>query len=106
MVAAHDLRFDRRLLSHEFDRAGIDVDWGDGLYTLRAVGCKLDAACADYGIHLHGAHRALNDARATAQLLPHLLAVRRRPLRWSTPLRPLGGSLSGRYRPRESLASL
>lgn len=69
VVAAHNLRFDRRLLSHEFDRAGIDVDWGDGLDTLRAVGCKLDAACADYGIHLHGAHRALNDARATAQLL-------------------------------------
>ena len=69
VVAAHNLRFDRRLLSYEFDRAGIDVDWGDGLDTLRAVGCKLDAACADYGIHLHGAHCALNDARATAQLL-------------------------------------
>lgn len=69
VVAAHNLPFDRRLLSYEFDRAGVDVDWGDGLDTLRAVRCKLDAACADYGIQLHGAHCALNDARATAQLL-------------------------------------
>lgn len=70
VVAAHNLAFDRRLIGYEFDRAGIDVDWGNGLDTLRAVGgCKLDAACADYGIPLYDAHRALNDARATAQLL-------------------------------------
>ncbi len=70
VVAAHNLRFDRRLLSYEFDRAGIDIDWGDGLDTLPAVGgCKLGAACADYEIPLQGAHCALNDARATAHLL-------------------------------------
>ena len=69
VVAAHNLPFDRRLLGTEFARAGIDVDWGQGLDTLRAVGCKLGVACADYGIHLDGAHRALHDARATAQLL-------------------------------------
>ncbi len=70
VVAAHNLRFDRRLLGYEFDRSGIDIDWGDGLDTLRAVGgCKLAAACTDHGIHLYGAHCALNDARATAQLL-------------------------------------
>ncbi len=70
VVAAHNLRFDRRLLAYEFGRSGIDVDWGEGLDTLRAVGgCKLGAACTDYGIPLHGAHCALNDARATAHLL-------------------------------------
>lgn len=69
VVAAHNLRFDRRLLSLEFDRAGVDIDWGEGLDTMRAVRCKLGVACADYGIQLHGAHCALNDARATAQLL-------------------------------------
>lgn len=70
VVAAHNLPFDRRLLGYEFSRIGIDIDWGDGLDTLRAVrGCKLSAACADYGIPLHGAHCALNDARATAHLL-------------------------------------
>ncbi|WIM88069.1 exonuclease domain-containing protein [Candidatus Mycobacterium wuenschmannii] len=70
VVAAHNLCFDRRLLGYEFDRLGIDVDWGDGLDTLRAVGgCKLSAACMDYGVQLHGAHRALTDARATTELL-------------------------------------
>lgn len=70
VVAAHNLPFDRRLLGYEFERAGIDIDWGEGLDTLRAVGgCKLGTACVDYGINLHGAHCALNDARATAQLL-------------------------------------
>lgn len=70
VVAAHNLPFDRRLLGYEFDRAGIEVDWGHGIDTLSAVGgCKLDTACADYGINLSGAHRALHDARATAQLL-------------------------------------
>ncbi len=70
VVAAHNLPFDRRLLGYEFGRAGIDIDWGDGLDTLPAVGgCKLGTACADYGIHLLGAHCALNDARATANLL-------------------------------------
>lgn len=69
VVAAHNLSFDRRLLQCEFERAGVDIDWGHGLDTLRAVGCKLGVACANYGIQLHGAHCALNDARATAQLL-------------------------------------
>jgi DNA polymerase-3 subunit epsilon len=70
VVAAHNLPFDRRLLGYEFDRTGIDIDWGDGLDTCRAAGnCKLGKACADYGIPLHGAHAALQDARATAQLL-------------------------------------
>jgi DNA polymerase III epsilon subunit-like protein len=29
--------------------------------------------CEDYGIRLDQAHDALHDARATAELLPHLL---------------------------------
>ena len=69
VVAAHNLSFDRRLLQLEFERAGVEIYWGLGLDTLRVVGCKLGVACADYGIHLNGSHFALNDARATAQLL-------------------------------------
>lgn len=69
IVAAHNLRFDRRLLSREFARSGVQIDWGEGLDTLNAVGRKLGTACADYGIPLDNAHCALNDARATAQLL-------------------------------------
>lgn len=70
VVAAHNLPFDRRLLGYEFDRAGINIDWGIGLDTLRASGgCKLGVACASLGIQLDDAHCALHDARATAQLL-------------------------------------
>jgi DNA polymerase III subunit epsilon len=69
VVVAHNLRFDTKMVGHEFSRTGIDVEWGDGLDTLDATGCKLGVACAEYGIAQLGAHRALFDARATGQLL-------------------------------------
>ncbi|WP_081809253.1 exonuclease domain-containing protein [Mycobacterium sp. URHB0044] len=69
VVAGHNVRFDTRILTREFERAGIDVDWGAGLDTLSVTSCKLGQACADYGISLNGQHRALVDARATAQLM-------------------------------------
>ncbi len=69
VCAAHNLPFDRRMIGNDLERAGIDIDWGTGLDTLRATGCKLGVACNDYGVALDGAHRALVDARATAQLL-------------------------------------
>lgn len=69
VVVGHNLRFDTRMVSNEFERAAIKVDWGIGLDTLRATGCKLGVACTEYGISLDGAHRALHDARATGQLL-------------------------------------
>jgi len=75
VVAAHNLSFDSRLLGGEFDRAGVEIDWGFGLDTLRAARCKLETACAEHGIDLAGAHCALNDARATAQLLLRLPGV-------------------------------
>jgi DNA polymerase-3 subunit epsilon len=69
VVVGHNLRFDTRMVGDEFGRAGINVDWGIGLDTLRATGCKLGVACTEYGIVPDGAHRALHDARATGQLL-------------------------------------
>lgn len=69
VVVAHNLGFDTRMIGQEFTRAGIDVDWGAGLDTLQATGCKLGVACAEYGISQQGAHRALYDARSTGQLL-------------------------------------
>lgn len=69
VVVGHNLRFDTRMLGHELARTGIAVDWGQGLDTLDATGCKLGVACAEYGIAQHGAHRALYDARSTGQLL-------------------------------------
>jgi DNA polymerase-3 subunit epsilon len=69
VCVAHNLPFDRRMLGNELEHSGIEVDWGSGLDTLSVTGCKLGVACEDYGIALDGAHRALVDARATAQLL-------------------------------------
>ncbi|MFN8212275.1 MAG: 3'-5' exonuclease [Candidatus Nanopelagicales bacterium] len=113
VVVAHNAGFEDAFLTAEFHRARW---WPPALPALDTLPLaqsrvptpnhRLATVCDWAGITIHNPHSALGDARATAQLLPHLLAVRRRPLRWSTPLRPLGGSLSGRYRPRESLASL
>jgi DNA polymerase-3 subunit epsilon len=69
VCVAHNLPFDRRMLDSELGRSGIEVDWGRGLDTLSATGCKLAVACEDFGVPLDGAHRALVDAHATAQLL-------------------------------------
>lgn len=69
VCAAHNLPFDRRMVGNELERVGIDIHWGEGLDTLSVTGCKLHVACTEYGIGLHDAHRALADARATAQLL-------------------------------------
>lgn len=69
VVVGHNLRFDTRMLDQEFSRTGFSADWGVGLDTLRATGCKLGVACAEYGVAQHGSHRALFDARATGQLL-------------------------------------
>ena len=41
VVAAHNLSFDSRLLGGEFDRAGVEIDWGFGLDTLRDAQRKM-----------------------------------------------------------------
>ncbi|WP_260508861.1 exonuclease domain-containing protein [Mycolicibacterium farcinogenes] len=69
VCVAHNLRFDSRMVGAELQRVGIDIDWGSGLDTLSVTGCKLAQACTDHGVALDNAHRALADARATAQLL-------------------------------------
>lgn len=69
VVVAHNLRFDTRMIDQELSRTGFIVDWGTGLDTLRATGCKLGVACAEYGVGQQASHRALFDARATGQLL-------------------------------------
>lgn len=69
VVTGHNVRFDMRMLGDDFDRAGIDIDWGAGLDTLSVTGCKLAQACVDHKITLDGAHCALVDARATAHLM-------------------------------------
>jgi len=69
ICAAHNLPFDRRMVSNEFVLAGLDLKWGQGLDTLRLTGCKLGVACLEHGVAHSDAHSALGDARATAALL-------------------------------------
>lgn len=72
MLIAHNLPFDTRMMRYEFERQRVAVDFGKGLCTLSATREKLDRACEGRGIHLTSAHRALADARATAELARRL----------------------------------
>ncbi len=69
VLVAHNLSFDSRMLCNEFQRHGINLDVGTGICTYQLSGEKLKAACARFCIEFGQQHRALADARATAQLL-------------------------------------
>ena len=73
ILVAHNLAFDARLLGQEFQRLGTASDAGAGYCTLRATSQKLGLACESFGIDHPSQHRALSDARATAQLASLLL---------------------------------
>jgi DNA polymerase III epsilon subunit family exonuclease len=91
VVTAHNLAFDSRFLDEEWRRAGTSVPVLPGLCTLtldrslhpgRPDGYSLAACAAAAGVAQSEAHRALADARVTAELLAALLAglpTRRRP---------------------------
>ena len=74
ILVAHNLPFDSRMLAYEFARLGVPFDVGSGLCTYRATGEKLSVACDRLRITLDIQHRALADARATAELA-HKVAV-------------------------------
>ncbi len=69
VLAAHNLPFDMRFLSREYDRLGARLEPGIGVCTLQLTGRRLGDACSAHGIEHGTAHRALHDARATARLL-------------------------------------
>jgi DNA polymerase-3 subunit epsilon len=82
IVVAHNAPFDTRFLRTAADNVGIPLGWAGVLCTLdlsrrldpsRHKNHRLTSLCEDYGIRLDQAHDALHDARATAELLPHLL---------------------------------
>lgn len=83
ILVAHNIAFDKRFLEMEFERAKTNAEFGSGFCTLQATGKKLDVACKDLGILNDSAHRALSDARATAQLMIHLLEFKNSKLNLS-----------------------
>jgi DNA polymerase-3 subunit epsilon len=69
IIVAHNISFDERMLSQEFSRTNLNIDFGKGFCTLNATGMKLQVACENFQIKTENQHRALSDARATAILL-------------------------------------
>ncbi|MFZ9427273.1 MAG: PolC-type DNA polymerase III, partial [Ilumatobacteraceae bacterium] len=82
VVVAHNAPFDTRFLRTAAEQLGMSLPWVGVLCTLdlsrrldpaRRRNHRLSTLCEEYGISLDQAHDALHDARATAELLPHLL---------------------------------
>ena len=112
IVVAHNARFEEAFLSAEFHRSRIRVPRLPALDTLPLAqqnlllpNHRLATVCQWAGVDVVGAHTALGDALATAQMLPDLLAEVG-PQRWQHAMPELDYHVSGRYspRPRESAA--
>lgn len=75
-VAGHNIAFDRNFLAKEFERAGVQFPEIPLICSYQRLGrSSLMACCAEYGIDANEApHRALADARVTAQLISKLCA--------------------------------
>lgn len=85
VVVAHNLAFDWAFIERGLTRAGVPapaqplrlctLELSRSLDPERAESHRLADVCARHGVVLERAHDALADARATASLLPHLLAA-------------------------------
>ncbi len=80
VVVGHNVRFDLRFLSAEFERMGVHLPELPRLCTLRlaqqflvAPNRRLETCCRVLGVPLDNAHSALGDARATTRLLTAFL---------------------------------
>src|SRR4051794_3559046 len=81
VVVAHNALFDLRFLAREFGRAGLPVELSPTLCTMRLAPLffgpgtrSLQALCDFVDIPLVHGHAALHDARATAELMLHMLS--------------------------------
>jgi DNA polymerase-3 subunit epsilon len=84
IFTAHNVEFDAMFIQRAAARAGIDIPLERRLCTLqlsrlldpdRQLAHGLADVCARYDVVLERHHDALCDARATAAVLPHLLAA-------------------------------
>jgi DNA polymerase III subunit epsilon len=84
VVTAHNIGFDWPFVARAALRSGVTLPDGPRLCTLRLsrsldpdrrLSHRLGDACTRYGVANDRPHDALHDARATAQLLSHLLAA-------------------------------
>lgn len=86
IVVCHNASFDIRMLTQEFARLGIEVNFGKPFCTM--VGARhilpqgmdsLIDACNFSGIAVEGAHSALGDARMTKSLFEFVIASEQEP---------------------------
>ncbi|MBP2019958.1 DNA polymerase III alpha subunit (gram-positive type) [Symbiobacterium terraclitae] len=83
LLVAHNASFDLRFLNQELARAGMAPYAGPVLCTMRLSrrlfpvlpSHRLEALLDHWGIHADRHHRAMDDVRATAQLLDRLVAA-------------------------------
>ena len=76
-IAGHNVRFDHEFLLNEFELSGQRFPPAPTLCTMMIGGrATLANSCARHGVTYDGnAHTALDDARAAARLLAHLLEL-------------------------------
>ena len=71
VFASHNAHFASRFVDRELRRAGLELSVGRPLSTLPLSGSRLALACRHHAIEIADDHRALDAARATAQLIAH-----------------------------------
>lgn len=107
VVVAHNAEFERDFLDQAFRSAGRRVSGLPAIDTLELAQASLElpdhrlaTVCEWAGVEITNAHTAAGDARATAQMLPRLLARAGPGFGWSTPMPKFDSAVGGRYRPR------
>lgn len=77
VITGHNVRFDVSFLAAECRRMGTRVPVVETICTCKEFGGRLEEACDRLGVITGRAHSALDDARATAELLKWLILHRK-----------------------------